>query len=34
MTPLPMTTRMKRVWKALPDETKELIRNAGLAPDE
>lgn len=25
---------MKRAWKILPEETKELIRNAGLAPDE
>ena len=25
---------MKKTWKTLPDETKELIRNAGLAPDE
>ena len=25
---------MKKTWKTLPDETKELIRNAGLAPNE
>jgi len=25
---------MKKAWKTLPEETKELIRNAGLAPDE
>ena len=25
---------MKRVWKTLPEETKDIIRKAGLGPDE